>query len=428
MGAGDVGTTPFTFELPQRGKYPRRIVGMDFAFTKAQEAFRDEFRAWLDENLPPGWTDGDRSLPEDQDAREQFLRDWQRTLYEGGWAGVHWPEEYGGRGATLIEQVIYEQELARVNAPPKLNTIGINFVGPALMEIGTEAQKERYIPNILSGDEIWCQGYSEPTSGSDIASLRTDARAEDDRFVINGQKVWTSYAHAADWCILMTRTDSSGTKHEGITALIVDMNQPGVTVEPIHQASDTREFNQMFFDDATAPRENVVGEVDKGWDVIRIISAFEHAGSRIFDVERLWHEVREYCETHTRGGTRLITEPWIRRKLAEFDVRIEAGKLAHYRNIARRMEEGVPGPEGSLDLVVSDELSNDLYEFALTVRGPETSLWEDGPADGQLINDWLYSYGLWIAAGTGDIQRNIIGEQALGLPKDPKSNTSHREA
>lgn len=401
---------------------------MDFTFTDEQVEFRQEFRDWLANNLPAGWLNGDRQLPADRDDRERFLRDWQRTLYEGGWAGVHWPEEYGGRGATLVEQAIYEEELARVDAPPKLNVIGIDLVGPTLMEIGTEDQKETYIPTILSGDEIWCQGYSEPTSGSDIASLRTEARAEDDRFIINGQKVWTSYAHAADWCILMTRTDESGSKHEGITALILDMDQPGVTVEPIHQASDSRDFNQLFFDDAVAPAENVVGAIDEGWDVIKIISAFEHAGSRIFEVERLWREIREYCERHSRNGTPLINVPWIRQQLAEFDVRIQAAKLAHYRNITRRREEGVPGPEGSLDLVVSDELSNDLHEFAITLRGPGAGLWEEPPDNGRLIDDWLYSYGLWIAAGTGDIQRNIIGEHALGLPKDPKSETSHREA
>jgi len=400
---------------------------MDFSYAEEQEEFRHELRGWLEENLPDGWLEGEQDLPDDEEERIQFLRDWQRTLYEGNWAGPHWPAEYGGRGATVVEQTIYREEMTRVDAPPQINAIGINFVGPTLIEEGTEEQKEQFVQNILSGEEIWCQGYSEPEAGSDIASLTTSAEKQGDEFVINGQKIWTSYAHAADWCFLVTRTDDSGTKHEGITTLLVDMHQEGVTVEPIHQASDAYQFNQVYFDDAVTTEDMVVGEVDKGWDVVMTLSSFEHGTTRAYEVERRYHELLEYCRNTERNGQLLVEDPHVRQQLAEFDNRVQAAKLTHFRNVSKTMETGMPGPEGSMDLVVSDELATDLENFAVDVVGPEASLWEDNGASGASVYDYLQSYGLWIAAGTGDVQRNIIGERVLGLPKDIKSQESHKE-
>lgn len=399
---------------------------MDFSYTDDQHAFREEFRSWLEENLPDGWLEGDRELPEDEDEREQFLRDWQRTLYEGNWAGIQWPEAYGGRGATVIEQSIYRDELARVDAPDQVNRIGVYYAGPTLMAVGTDAQKERFIPKILSAEEVWCQGYSEPGAGSDIASLTTRAERDRDQFIINGQKIWTSYAHYADWCFLVTRTDASGTKHEGITTLLVDMDQPGITTEPIHQASDQHGFNQVYFDDAVAHQDHVVGEVDQGWDVVMTLSSFEHGQTRVYRIEQRFREILEYCRETVVNGTPLIQHPHIRDRLADFEARIMAAKLTHYRNISVHKETGKPGPEGSMDLVTSDEIATDLYTFAVTLLGPEAALWEDGHAAGEWATDYLQSFGIWIAAGTGDIQRNIIGERVLGLPKDIKSKESHR--
>ncbi|MFC5973488.1 acyl-CoA dehydrogenase family protein [Halomarina salina] len=398
---------------------------MNFDYDDEHEAFRQDLREWLAENLPSDWQDGDRQLPEGSE-RERFLRDWQRTLYDGGWAGVHWPEEYGGRGASLVEQTIYREEMARARAPPQINVVGINFVGPTLVAAGTEAQKERFVPNILSGEEIWCQGYSEPDAGSDIASLTTSAEKQGDEWVINGQKIWTSYAQYADWCFLVARTDASGEKHEGITTLLVDVDQEGVSMDPIHQASDEEGFNQVYFDDAVASAENVVGEVGHGWDVVMTLSAFEHSTTTIFSIEQDYLDLLEYCRDETRGGEPLIEDARVRRDLADLDARIQAAKVSHYRNVSKRSESGTPGPEGSMDLVVADELRNDLTNVAMDVLGPEVALWEDGPRDGQLADDYLGSYGSWIAAGTGDVQRNIIGERVLGLPKDDKSQESHR--
>lgn len=405
---------------------------MDFRKTPEQKEFQQELQHWLKENLPDGWLEGERNIPEEGDPeREDFLRNWQRTLYEGGWAGIQWPEEYGGQGASLMEAEIYQEEMARVDSPPQINMLGITLVGPTIMQLGTKEQKERFIPNILNGEDVWCQGYSEPDSGSDIASLTTRAELDEanEEWIINGQKVWTSYAHQADWCILMTRTDSSGKKHEGITSFLVDMDQEGVDPNPIHQISDDRDFNEVYFDDAVVPNEDlyIVGEVDQGWDVIRTLSSFEHGMTRIYEIERRFETIRDYCQSQIRNGSRLIEDPHIRRQLARFETRIKAAKFTHYRHVREHMESGIPGPEGSIDLVVSDELSNDLENFVVSVTGPEASLWEDGPDDGRWVHDYLLSYGLWIAAGTGDIQRNIIGEQILGLPKDIKSETSHKE-
>jgi alkylation response protein AidB-like acyl-CoA dehydrogenase len=398
---------------------------MNFEYEDEHEAFRQELREWLAENLPEGWQDGEQQVP-DSEERSQFLRNWQRTLYDGGWAGVHWPEEYGGRGASLIEQTIYREEMARANAPPQINAIGINFVGPTLIAAGTEAQKERFVPNILSGEEIWCQGYSEPDAGSDIASLTTRAEKQGDKWVINGQKIWTSYAQYADWCFLVARTDDSGPKHEGITTLLVDIDQEDVSMDPIHQASDKEGFNQVYFDDAMTGADRVVGEVGHGWEVVMTLSAFEHSTTTIFSIEQDYLDLLEYCRSETRDGEPLIEDASVRRKLADLDARVQAAKVTHYRNVSKRSESGTPGPEGSMDLVVADELRNDLTNVTMDVLGPEAALWEDGPEGGRLADYYLGSYGTWIAAGTGDVQRNIVGERVLGLPKDDKSQESHR--
>jgi alkylation response protein AidB-like acyl-CoA dehydrogenase len=398
---------------------------MEFEFTQEQQEFRHDFRSWLEDNLPDGWIHGEWHLPDDEAAMVQFIKDWERRKYEDGWAGPNWPEEYGGMGLSSIEGMIYADELARVKAPPNINSIG-HLVGPTLAEMGTEWQKERFIPHILSDDELWCQGYSEPEHGSDIAGLETKAEKDGDEFVIDGQKIWTSRAHFADWCILMARTDFSGPKHHGITAFIIDTDQEGFQTERIHQISNDREFNQVFLDDVRAPEKHVLGEVDDGWEVIRTISAYEQSGTKAFELRRRFNELLHYCQNHTRQGTLLAEVSHIRQKLASFDTRIEAAELTAYRKASDRIDDPVPGPEGTIDKLTTDELAIELENFAIDLLGPEAALWEDGPEGGRWTHDYLLTYGMWIAAGTGDIYRNIIGEQVLGLPKDNKSKTTHR--
>ena len=389
---------------------------MNFDYTDEQEAFRREIREWYEENLPDGWIEGDRDLPDDEDEREQFLREWQRKLHEGGWAAIHWPEEYGGRDASLMQQLIYQQEKARVNPPPEHSEIGVDLVGPAIEGFGTEAQKERYLPKILNGEELWCIGYSEPDVGSDLASLQCKAVDEGDQFRINGQKIWTTHAHKADWCYMFTRTDDSGPKHHGITALIVDMDQEGVTTERIRQITDEREFNQVYFDDATTPKENVLNEVDEGWEVAMRQLSFERISlSQSLDLERRFDELVEFCKNETRGGRPLAEDPHVREKLAEFDTRIQAAKLTYFRNVSKQMN-GDLGAEASFGKLYDSEIAADLHRFRVKLGGPKAALWGDDSPNGA-AKDSLANISIRIGGGTSDIQRNIIGERVLGLPK-----------
>lgn len=403
---------------------------MDFSFTEAEEAFRQELRSWLEANLPDGWLEGDRSLPDDEEELEAFLRGWQRRLYEGGWAGIAWPKEYGGRGATLIEQVIYQQEMARVQAPPELNRIGIGMVGPTLIARGTEEQKKKYVPKILNGEEIWCQGYSEPNSGSDLASLQTRAVWDGEVFRITGQKIWTSWAHFADRCFLLARTDSSGSKHEGITAFLVDMRQPGVETRRIHQISGGKEFNQVFFDGAIAYPEDVVGEVNKGWEVAITLLMFERfaAAGRVIEVGNAFQRLVETAKQRRRNGIPLSKDPIVRQRLADYYIRTKAAELTFYRNLTNWIQTGRPGPEGSIDKLYYSELNVDMLGFGLGLLGLESGYWDStGPVPASAVDDWwqyswLSSFGLRIAGGTSEIMKNIIAERILGLPKDIKLN------
>src|SRR5258705_1413710 len=235
---------------------------MDLNLTAGEQQFRDEFRAWLSSNLPVEWTRETNS--EDRTEYLQYLKDWQARLYEGGWAGISWPRQFGGRGATLMEQAIFQEELARANAPPLIGTIGLSLVGPTIIAMGTEQQKERYLVPILSGEEIWCQGFSEPNAGSDLASVGAKAIRQGDDFVPNGQNLWTRFAQLADWCLLLVRTDAAASKHKGITCLLVSMRSDGVSVRPLRQMSGDSGFNEVFFSNVRVPMSQVLGKIDQG--------------------------------------------------------------------------------------------------------------------------------------------------------------------
>lgn len=396
---------------------------MDLSFSPKEEAFRHEFRSWLKENLPEGWEDGKQALPEDDLELKQFLKDWQRKLYEGGWAGIHWPEEYGGRGATLVEEVIYQQELALVKAPPVLNFMGINMVGPTLIQLGTEEQKTRYIDKILSGEEIWCQGFSEPNAGSDLAAIQTKAVKKGGKWYITGQKVWTTFAHMADWCFILARTDNTGKKHEGITAFLIDMEQPGVEVRPIHQMNGDHDFNEIFLSDAVAFDADIVGELHRGWKVSMALLSHERVGvaGTIFHLEELFGDLVEDMKTVTRHGRPLIEDQIDGLKMAEFYVRTRGAALGYYRNLTKTIATGYPGPEGSIDKLVSSELSKEITGFALSVLGPTRAFaGADRKTGTRWEHQYFQSFGSTIAGGTTEILKNVIGERMLGLPKDLK--------
>lgn len=396
---------------------------MDFSYTPQEEEFRAELRAWLKENLPPGWLEGNHRLPEDPKEEETFLRAWQHKLADGHWAGVSWPKEYGGRGASLIEQVIYEEEMARVDAPPQVNAIGIGMIGPTIVALGTEEQKKRYVPKILNAEEVWCQGYSEPNAGSDLAALTTRATLEGDHWVVNGQKIWTSYAHLADRCFLLCRTkENPQNKHDGLTCLLVDMHQPGVEPRPIHQMNDHRDFNETFFNNAIVPKDEVLGEVNNGWYAAVVLLSFERVSvaNVAFRLQQAYDGLVAYCKRHERNGRPLIQDPLVRNRLASYHARVHAAKLNFYRNLTRQIKTGRPGPEGSMDKLYCSELLKELNGYAVSLQGAQGELWQDAEEEGQWQEEYLSSFAMTIAGGTSEIQKNIIAERMLGLPKDIK--------
>jgi alkylation response protein AidB-like acyl-CoA dehydrogenase len=293
---------------------------MDLRFAPEDEAYRLELRQWLQDNAP---TDAE---PLDQDEAFARRRVWQRKLSEHGWIGIHWPKAYGGQGATLIQQAIYAQEMARAKAPPPANGLGISIVGPTLIDHGTEEQKKRFIPKILNADEIWCQGFSEPNSGSDLASLQTRAVLDGDEFVVNGQKIWTSMGQYADWCILLVRTDPDAPKHRGITCLLCDMHTPGVTVRPLKQITGNAEFNETFFDNVRIPRDNVVGEINNGWRIAMTTLTYERGISTLATQVRMKQHLEammDYARHTRRNGHSLAEDPFTRQQLAQAYIRVE---------------------------------------------------------------------------------------------------------
>ncbi|WP_042463160.1 acyl-CoA dehydrogenase family protein [Neobacillus dielmonensis] len=396
---------------------------MDFAYTESELAFQQELRAWLEENLPEGWLEGKRVVPENEDQKAVFLRDWQRKLAEGGWAGISWPKEYGGRGATLMEEVIYEEEMARVKAPPVLNIIGTAMVGPTILQIGTDYQKERYIPKILNGEEIWCQGYSEPNAGSDLAAIQTRAVKKGDKWVINGQKIWTSYAHLADRCFLLARTENTGKKHEGITAFLVDMHQEGVETRTIRSINDRRDFNEMFFNDAIAYDEDIVGEVNQGWKTSLTLLSHERVGvaRQTFRLQKQFEELVELAQLLKKNGRPLAADPLVRQNLAIFRAKTKALLFNYYRHLTNTIRAGRPGPEGSMDKLASSELGQEMLAYAMSLQGAAGTLWkEDAFVDQNWQQEYLRSFAYTIEGGTSEIQKNIVAERILGLPKDIK--------
>lgn len=396
---------------------------MDLTLTPAEEIFRNECRAWFEAHVPREWHDPvfrEQLAPE---AEIQFLRQWQRTLYEAGWVGLAWPREYGGRGATLMEQVIFNQEMARAKAPPIVNVLGIAIAGPTIMVHGSEAQRQRYLSKILDAEEIWCQGFSEPNSGSDLASLTTRATLDGDEFVVNGQKIWNSYGHFSQQCLLLVRTDFNLPKHKGISALILDMQSPGVTVKPLRQITGDAEFNEVFFDNVRVPRGNLLGEPNDGWNVAITILMYERLNTAAMLEVRTkiaLDELLEAARRTRRNGRPATEDPLIRQKLAQAFIEAEILRLSAYRGITQLQRGQRPGPEGSIDKLFWSETTQRLHELALEILGPHGQLVKgsQGAIDaGRWSYQFLRSRSHTIAGGTSEIMRNIIGERVLGLPK-----------
>jgi alkylation response protein AidB-like acyl-CoA dehydrogenase len=394
---------------------------MDLNLTPEEQRFRDEVRSWLAANVPSDW-DTHRTQ-DDMRERFEYLRAWQKKVFNAGWAGIAWPKEYGGRGASLMEQVIFTEELARAGAPPLANVLGLMLIGPTIVNFGTDAQKKRFLAPILSADEIWCQGFSEPNAGSDLAGLRTEARLDGDHYVVNGQKVWNSYGWAADWCALLTRSDPASTKHHGLTYILVDMKSPGVEVRPLRQMTGESEFCELFFHDVRVPAENVLGKPGDGWNVGLGTLAHERAtlgaGMQVA-FRRQFDRLVDLSHTIERNGRPAAEDPVMRQKLAQSYVDIEIMRLNQMRAITRISQSGVPGPEGSIQKIFWSELNQRFQQVASELLGPYAQLTE---GNGHAVDEgqWAYSFlrtrGNTIEAGTSEIQRNIVGHFVLGLPK-----------
>jgi len=389
---------------------------MDLAFTPAEERFRNELRAWLAANAPG-------PEPAELDAWVAYGKAWQRKLYEAGWCGIHWPAEYGGRGASLIEQVIFQEEMARARTPLLINLAGLTMGGPVLIAHGTDEQKRRHLKKILAAEEIWCQGFSEPNAGSDLASLKTRAVLDGDEFVVNGQKVWTSFARYADWCMLLVRTDPDAPKHKGITFLLVDMHSPGVTVRPLKQISGEEDFNEVFFEDVRVPRANVVGAINRGWDIT--ITCLMHERQTLTFSRQLQstvalNDLLKSCRGRQLNGRPVCADPILRQRLAAAYVESSAMRYTALRNLTKALRGHVPGPEGSIEKLFWSEMYQRMLEGALETLGPYAQLAEgcERAVDaGIWPHLFLYSRGRTIAAGSSEIQRNIIAERVLGLPR-----------
>jgi alkylation response protein AidB-like acyl-CoA dehydrogenase len=394
---------------------------MDLSFSPEEERFRARVQKFLRDNLPPEW--GKPGFRPHGMGQIDFLKDWQHRLYENGFLGMSWPREYGGQSASQVEMAIFNEEVARLRAPGPLNVLGLSLAGPTIITHGTDEQKKRFLSKILSCEEIWCQGFSEPNSGSDLASARTRAELRGDEYIVNGQKIWTSFAHLADWCMLVVRTDPDAPKHRGLSYLLVDMHSPGVTVRPLRQMTGESEFNEVFFEEVHVPRENLLGRLNDGWRVATTTLMNERGTGALASVTRyriVFDEIADLARSTIRNGEPATKDPVIRQQLAQFYVELEMMRFTAYRTFSKILKGGDPGPEGSISKLAWSELNQRMQEFVIALEGPASQLMRGSPyavQGGRWQHHFMRSRANTIEAGTSEIQRNIIAERILGLPK-----------
>ena len=410
---------------------------MDLNYPAEAEEFRAEIRSWLDENLPDGW--GDEGFEMTPEERKAFNEAWPTKLFEGGWICATWPKEYGGKGLTTMQGVVLAEEFARSKAPLRADFFGDTLVGPTILQWGTEEQKKYFLPRILNGTMAWCQGFSEPNSGSDLASLATSAVLDGDEWVINGQKVWTTQGHHADYCFLLTRTDPDAPKHKGISYMLVPMNQPGVEVRGIVQPDGTAEFCEVFFTEARCPKDNVVGGVNNGWKVANSTLAFERGMSATTGYRRFEEEYRQMVAAAQANGS--IDSAEVRQGLARYYTKIQILRINGLRSLSATLS-GKKDPAvsslGVTNKMFWSEMHQRAMELSLAIFGAEAMLIDTGPASGSwpgagrdkrrpgypvspMMSAFFFSRSETIWGGTSQIQRNIVGERVLGLPKEPQA-------
>lgn len=392
---------------------------MDFEFSEQDEAFRKEVRQWLERNLPDDLRGRGFAASRADRAEVAKLRAWQRTMYEAGYVGINWPRQFGGRGASLVEQIILYQEMARAESPQFVNRSGLSMLGPTLMKHGTADQQKRFLPRILRAEDVWCQGFSEPNAGSDLANVQTRAVRDGDHFVVNGQKVWTSMGHVADWCFLLVRTDPEAPKHKGISFLLADMTSPGITIRPLRQITGEAEFNEVFWDNVRVPAENLVGKLNEGWGVALTTLAYERdllTHIRHISLQTAVKRLIKLAQDRGRAG-----DPVLRQKIASIYIGEQALKLNGYRSLTNILRGGSPGPEGSTAKLHWSQVDQDVALTATEIVGPYSQIAHGSPwapDDGQWEFYELLARGSGIRAGTTEILKNILGERVLGLPKD----------
>jgi len=386
---------------------------MDLTYPPEAQAFRQEIRSWLTDHLPEGWGTDGFSMSESE--RQAFGDRWTAMLFEGGWICASWPPEYGGKGLSLIQQVVLHEEFARAGAPLRADFFGDTLVGPTLLEWGTEEQKREFIPRILNGTIAWCQGFSEPDAGSDLASLRTRAVRDGDHYVVNGSKIWTSFAEVADFCELLVRTGPDGSRHRGITWLIMPMDAPGIEIRPLRTIAGSTEFAELYLDDVRVPVDMRVGEEDDGWRVTMVTLGFERGTAFVGELLQsmeLLHAIREAADA-LEGGAGVLAAA-----IGHLGAELDALWALTRRNVSVAARTGVPGVGGSVFKLAFSELRQRLGELGMELAG-RTSLSRDelGSGNAELVDTWVNSFSRTIAAGTSQIQRNIVAERILGLPK-----------
>jgi len=390
---------------------------LEFKFTAEDEEFRRELRLFMQTELPDNWEGAGRYPEEDDWDLNKAIR---QKMAERGWLTMHWPEEYGGQAASPVKSAIFNEEIAYLRAPGR-DIFGVRMLGPTLMIHGSDEQKRTHLPPVAKGEVQWCQGYSEPESGSDLASLSTRAVRDGDDLVINGGKVWTTMAHRADWIMLLTRTDPDAAKHRGISFVLVDMKSPGVTVRPIINMAGGHEFNQVTFDDVRVPRANVVGEEDRGWYVAVTLLDFERSGiDYSAAARRLLDDTREYATETKSNGQPLMEIPWVRNLMADRYIDCEVARLMAYNVAYMQSQDLIPTKEASMSKVFGSETVQRVTEASLDILGMYGTLSRQekwAPLKGRVQEHWMNAFAGTIAAGTSEIQRNIIAGRGLGLPR-----------
>jgi alkylation response protein AidB-like acyl-CoA dehydrogenase len=393
---------------------------MDFSFSDRESEFAREARAWLEAAVPPDWRrDHCWSRAEDP-LWVEIARDWQRKLFEGGWAAISWPREQGGRGATVIERWLFEEQLDRIGAPRPIASSGaIDLIGSAILYHGSQAQQQRFLTPLLSGGELWCQGFSEPGAGSDLASLRTRGERQGDTFVVNGQKVWTSHADIADWCFLLCRTELDQPKHKGISLLLVDMRSAGVSVRPLKQMTGDAEFCEVFFENVRVPADLMVGAPGAGWQIAMGILAHERGPVWTFTfqrrIRRSYEELVRVMRRHDGGA---VGSPLSRQRLAQAYIEVEILRLMGYRSLTHLLRAGHPGVESSIEKILGSETDQRLQEIAMQALGMNGMVYDGPVAEAETIaREYMYSRSETIMGGTSEIQRNLIATRILGLPR-----------